>query len=193
MAKIKSSHLIIIVIIVFQLLGIKVFAITKENNEKVKSISNREIMDLVGNAHSRLMDIFNTVYYENSAFQDKEGNYYTKLPEKINTREKLFQYLNKYFSSQASNKLIEMFDTKEREGKYSITCGELGLGTFKMGKAKLICKIMRENKIVLYIYGKNAADELKEYKAVLIYENKQWKVDYWQWGFSVFENSIKMI
>jgi tetratricopeptide (TPR) repeat protein len=147
--------------------------------EEVKQLGDDDIKKLVVNAHKSFSTILNCVYGE-------QVDGYAKFPKEYNSYNKLFSYLNKSWTADASNKLIKFIGAENRNGVYSMIIGEIGEGSFDIDSAIIVSKNFSDKKGTVVFRGKLGDGEIKNFRAELIYVNKSWLVSYWQWAFGIF-------
>ncbi|NMM62841.1 cell wall-binding repeat-containing protein [Clostridium sp. P21] len=111
----------------------------------------------------------------------KDGKYYQRLEDKFNSKEKLFSYLNEYYTELGSNRIMNMLELREIDGAYCKKVGQLGCYPPDILNAKVVSKTSSNNRMEVVIAAKDLSDgSIDQYKAVFMYESGKWLVNYWQ-------------
>lgn len=143
----------------------------------IKYLNDKEVLTLINNADRLAYPVVEanrmpTIYIGDTAYQ--------KFEEKFNSPEKLFAYLNKNYTKSGTNKIMNMLEVKEIDGTYYKIVGQLGDYSPDILNAKIKSKSISNNKMNLVISVRNLSENyMNTYKATLIYEDGEWRVDYW--------------
>lgn len=144
----------------------------------IQYLNNAEMLALINNADKLGYPVIEAnrmpvVYFNGRAYQ--------RMEDKFNSQEKLFSYLNEYYTKSASNRIMNMLELKEIDGAYSKIVGQLGDYSPDILNAKIQSKLVSNNKIDLVLSLMNSYDDFPStYNATLVYEDEKWRVDYWE-------------
>lgn len=144
----------------------------------IQYLNNAEMLALINNADKLGYPVIEAnrmpvVYFNGRAYQ--------RMEDKFNSQEKLFSYLNEYYTKSASNRIMNMLELKEIDGAYSKIVGQLGDYSPDILNAKIQSKLVSNNKIDLVLSLMNSYDDSPStYNATLVYEDEKWRVDYWE-------------
>ncbi|ACQ52168.1 cell wall-binding repeat-containing protein [Clostridium botulinum] len=144
----------------------------------IKYLNDREALTLINNADKLGYPVVEAnrmpeIYIEGKAYQ--------RFQDEFNSPEKLYAYLNKYYTRSAINEMMSMLKVREIDGAYCKAMGQLGNYSPDILNAKIKSKSISNNKIDLVISTRHSQDGYTtNYKAELLYENGKWRVNYWE-------------
>lgn len=140
-------------------------------------LSDAEMLALINNADKLGYPVVEANRMPEIRINDR---YYQRMEDKYNTKEKLFSYLNEYYSKAGSNKIMNMLGLKEIDGVCYKIVGQLGDYSPDILNAKIKGKVVSDNEIDLVLSLMNSYDHYPStYNATLVYEDGKWRVDYW--------------
>lgn len=145
----------------------------------IKYLSDKDAVTLINNADKLGYPVVEA--NNMPAIQTGDGIYYQKLEDKFNSKEKLFSYLNEYYTESGSNRIINMLQLRQIDGAYYKLCGQLGCYPPDILNAKVLSKSNYDINMDLVISAVDLSDgNADQYKATLKFENGKWRVDYWE-------------
>ncbi|GAA0739711.1 cell wall-binding repeat-containing protein [Clostridium oceanicum] len=147
-------------------------------SEGIRYLNDSEALKLIYNANKLAYPVVET----NGTMPSMHigDKYYEKFEDKFNSKEKLFSYLNKYYTKSAINRFMSILEVKKINGQYCKKVGQLGDYNPDILNAKIINKSISKNKVDLVMKIRDSSEECSmRYKARLIYEDGKWRVDFW--------------
>lgn len=145
----------------------------------IKYLNDTEALILINNANKLGYPVVEANHM--ITIHTEDGKYYQRLEDKFNSKEKLFSYLNEYYTESGTNRIMNMLELREIDGAYCKIVGQLGCYDPDILNAKIKSESNSNNKMELVILGVNSYENCAyPYKATLIYENEKWRVDYWE-------------
>ncbi|MDS1004670.1 cell wall-binding repeat-containing protein [Clostridium sporogenes] len=143
----------------------------------IKYLNDKEALTLINDANKLGYPVVEANGMPEIYIGDKS---YQKFQDEFNSAEKLYTYLNKYYTKSAINEIKSMLKVKEIDGSYCKIIGQLGDYNPDIINAKIKSKSISNSKMDLVILARNLPDNyIGTYKATLIYEDGEWRVDYW--------------
>ncbi|APH16105.1 cell wall binding repeat 2 family protein [Clostridium sporogenes] len=143
----------------------------------IKYLNDTEALTLINNANKLGYPVVEANGMPEIYIGDKS---YQKFQDEFNSPEKLYAYLNKYYTKSAINKIMSMLEIKEIDGAYCKIIGQLGTYSPDILNAKIKSEAISNNKMDLVISVRHLQDGYAgTYKATLMYEDGKWRVDHW--------------
>jgi putative cell wall-binding protein len=179
MSSVKAQHDKYNNVIVLGGMSVVSDALASSIVQSIKYLNDTEALTLINNANKLGYPVVEANYMP--TIHTEDGKYYQKLEDKFNSKEKLFSYLNEYYTESGTNRIMNMLELREIDGSYCKIVGQLGCYDPDILNAKIESKSNSNNKMELVILDVNSyKDCAHPYKATLIYENEKWRVDYWE-------------
>nr|WP_024932998.1 cell wall-binding repeat-containing protein [Clostridium botulinum]APQ74455.1 cell wall binding repeat 2 family protein [Clostridium botulinum]AUM86609.1 N-acetylmuramoyl-L-alanine amidase [Clostridium botulinum]AUN09424.1 N-acetylmuramoyl-L-alanine amidase [Clostridium botulinum]AUN20468.1 N-acetylmuramoyl-L-alanine amidase [Clostridium botulinum]AUN24252.1 N-acetylmuramoyl-L-alanine amidase [Clostridium botulinum] len=146
----------------------------------IKYLNDREALTLVNNANKLGYPVIESNAMPSIYIGDK---IYQKFQDEFNSPEKIYAYLNKYYTRSSINEIMNMLQVREIDGAYCKIVGQLGDYNPDILNAKIKSKSIFNNKMDLVISTRHLHlpdDYTNNYKAELLYEDGKWRVNYWE-------------
>lgn len=162
----------------------KINNIKTNNKSDIKSnntISNKEIINLLSNSYNSMRNL-ESFYVNNPPFEEFNNHTYMKMPKSITSHELLVAYLNKklnlnkYFTNDYIERLINYVFSKKIDGQYYMSVGQFGQ-ILDMKNAKITSTKYEGNKLYVTFQGYYDKIDFKTEKATLVFDGTNWLVD----------------
>lgn len=153
----------------------------KKISKNTNTISDKEIINLLFNSYNSMRNL-ESFYIHHTPFEEFNNRTYMKMPKSITSHESLVAYLNKtlglnkYFTSDYTERLIKYVFSKQVNDQYYMLVGQFGQ-IFDMKNAKITSTKYEGNKLYVTYQGYYEPNDLKTEKATLIFNGTNWLVD----------------
>jgi putative cell wall-binding protein len=143
----------------------------------IKYLNDKEVLTLINNADKLAYPV---VEFNKTPLIYIGDNVYQKFEDRFNSPEKIFNHLNKCYTKSAIKKILNELEVKEIDGAYCKKFGQLGIYSPDIINGKIKSKSISNNEMDLVLSVRHLTDGCTtNYKAKLLYEDGQWRVDYW--------------
>lgn len=156
---------------------IEILNIEGEIEAGIQYLNDTEALILINNADKLGYPVVET---NNMPTMLIDNIYYQKLEDKFNSEDKLFSYLNEYYTKSGCNRIMSMLELKYIDGAYCKIVGQLGSYSPDILNAKIIRKLSANYNMELVISAMDLDRSAYPYNATFMYEDRKWRVDYWQ-------------